>query len=93
MLIIANENNVFEKMYISSEMKCDVNSYLLHDSTNVKDKITFTTDVSSYQERQSTLLNEKYLWILLSNGNLYEYNFCRNAFTVIKGSICCYIIL
>lgn len=95
MLIIANENNVFIRTFISNEMKCGENSYLLHDSMNSDYKIMLTADVSSHRVLSFTLLNENYLWILLSNGNLYEYNFCKNVFTVIKdpGQICCYVIL
>lgn len=95
MLIIANENNVFMKTFISNEMKCGENSYLLHDSTSSDDKIMFTADVSSLRVLSFTLLNENYLWILLSNGNLYEYNFCKNIFTVIEdpGQIRCYVML
>lgn len=95
MLIIADENNVFIKTFITNEMKCRENSYLLHDSMNSDDKIMLTADVSSLRVLSFTLLNENYLWILLSNGNLYEYNFCKNVFTVIKDpwQIRCYVML
>ncbi|XP_055326896.1 uncharacterized protein LOC129580473 [Sitodiplosis mosellana] len=50
------------------------------------DKIMFATDFSSLQMLSFSIMDENYLWILLSDGNLYEYNFCTNIFSVIKDS-------
>ncbi|XP_031617014.1 uncharacterized protein LOC116336928 isoform X2 [Contarinia nasturtii] len=87
-LIVANDNNELLKIFISSDMRHDQNSYLLKEYTNSVNKMDFTTDSKLHQVILITTISDKVVWILLSNGNIYD-----DSFTIIKesGSICYYV--
>lgn len=67
-------------------MKSDENSYLLKDAANSIEQIEVMAEQSMHQIMQTLLINEQILWILLSNGILYEYNFDTKQSLVIEGS-------
>lgn len=71
-------------------MKSVENSYLLQDDTlNVIDKIEITSNDPSPDGTLITLidsLNEYILWMLLSDGKLYEYDFRTKNAIIIENS-------
>lgn len=77
-------------------MKSDENSYLLQDDMNVIDKIE--SHDSSPDVTLITLItsfNESTLWMLLSDGKLYEYDlFTKNVMVIeYTGRIHCFKVL
>lgn len=85
-LVVADATQALMKIRFSNEMKSDENSYLLRDAVNSIEKIEVMTEESMHQIMQIVLINEQTLWILLTNRNLYEYNFSTKQNSIIEST-------
>lgn len=74
------------KIPISMKIKSNANTYLLQDTLNAIDNIELNEGDSSLQVVLLTPMDKNSIWILFSNGKLYEYNFCINKYGIIKDS-------
>lgn len=86
MFIVATENNVLMKIPISLEVKSNANTYLLQNNLHAIENIELSTGDSSMQIVLLTVIDKNSIWILFSDGKLYEYNFCNNQFGIIEHS-------
>lgn len=78
------------KFSYSCEVKRDENSYQIRDFENFIDKNNFMAGDSTQQVTLLTTMNEKFIWILFSDGNLYEYD--SFAKKLLFAKICYYVI-
>lgn len=83
-LVVADATEALIKIRFSNEMKSNENSYLLRDAANSIEKIEDMAEQPMHQITQIILINEYYLWILLSNGNFYEYGFSTKRYSLIE---------
>lgn len=70
-------------------METSVSSFLLKDVVNSIDMISTTAITAGDLKldiKLFTMVNENLFWALLSNGILYEYDFCMECSQVIENS-------
>lgn len=80
-LIAVAENSILMKIIFPKEIEPAEDTYFLKNS-----KIeTYKLDLdSNFQVSQFESMNKNLLWILSSNGNLYEHNTATNALMCIE---------
>lgn len=82
-------------MFINNNTTTAANSYILTDAANSIEELHVSADNLALEVILLTSVTANVFWLLLSNGNLYEYDFRTNQSTEVdnSGQICYYEML